>query len=78
MSFKLGLCKPKGAPKYIMASHSWLWQLATSSASPPKAKRWPLGGRMLTVCVKAIACSTVFKDGPVEVVLGAPLGHIPL
>ena len=73
----MGLCKPKGAPIYIRASHLWLLQLATSSASSPIAKRWPLGGCILTVHEKALACSTVSKDGPVEVVSGAPLGGIP-
>ena len=78
MNYTLGLCKPKGASKYIGASYSWLWELATSSTSPLKAKRWPLGGCMLTVHVQAVACSTVFEDGHVEVVWGAPFGGIPL
>ena len=59
MNVLLGLCKPKGAPKYIRPSHSWLLQLATSSASPPKAKSWTLGVCMLTRYVKTVACSTV-------------------
>ena len=45
---------------------------------PPQAKRWPLGACMLTVPVRIVACSIVSEDGPVEVVLGAPLGGIPL
>ena len=32
----------------------------------------------LTVPIRIIACSTVSEDGPMEVVLGAPLGGIPL
>ena len=33
---------------------------------------------MLIVHAKVVACSTVSEDGPVEVVLEAPLGAIPL
>ena len=76
MNFTLGLCKPKGAPKYIKASHSWLWKVATSSASPPKAKSSPLGACTLTVHVKIVACPIVSEDGPMEIVLGGPWGGI--
>ena len=78
MNFTLGFCKLKGAPKYIRASHSWLWQLATRSASPLEARTSPLGACALIVHVKAVACSTVFKDGPMGAILGAPSGGIPL
>lgn len=36
MILTLELCKPKRAPKYNRATNSWLWQLATSNADPPR------------------------------------------
>ena len=77
MNFALRLGKPKGAPKCVRVGHYWLWNLATSGASPPKAKSQPLGAFMLIVHVKVVACSTVSGDGSVEVVLGAPFGTSP-
>ena len=64
VDFTLGLYIPKGAPKYIRAGYFWLWQLATSSAHPPKAKSEPLGAWMLTMHIKIVVSSTMSEDGP--------------
>ena len=74
----MGACKAKGAPKYKRAGHFLLLQLATSCATPSKTRNSTLSPCMLTVAIKLLLVQTAPEDGPVEVVLGAPLGGIPL
>lgn len=52
--------------------------LATSSANPPKAKSWSLGAGILVVHLKVFVGSTIFEDGPTDVMLGAFVDNIPL
>ena len=56
-------------PEYISEGHFWHWQLAASSAGPPKAD-FCLGYLQVDgVCKKLLLVQTASEDGPTEVMV---------